>query len=236
VFLQSHALKNLRERIPVAGWSPGLLDFWAYESLRNPNLVQTGPAEWLVVFHVDGIRLGYFTAVEVDGRILVTTFLFLTMRGTPQGMLIRELLGLRADQVEWLRMDSLPYFTRSDVAQDGELRKVLTICGCGHLFDIIEPEAREITLSGKAQETRRHIGLPALRFLRAFSSPNSPDAKDSEEESQKLHPDDLSQHANDNGTDAPNGADDVQAKAMQEAVGHVERATSPSGGWGASRR
>ena len=29
---------------------------------------------------------------------------------------------------------------------------------------------------------------------------------------------------------------DVQAKAVQEAVGHVERAISPSGGWGASPR
>jgi hypothetical protein len=141
-------------------------------SLKNPKLFPTGPKEWLVEFSVIGIRLGYFTAVEIDGRILVTTFLFLTMRNTPEGKRIREMLGLRVDQVEWLRMDTLPFFTQSDAAQDGELRGVLTACGCGHLFDLIGPETREITLPGKAQEIRRHLRLSTLRFIRAFYSPD----------------------------------------------------------------
>jgi hypothetical protein len=205
VFVQSHALRNLRERLPVVGWSHGLLEFWAYRSLKNPKLVPTGPKEWLVEFHVDGIRLGYFTAVEIDGRILITTFLFLTMRNTPEGMRIREALGLRADQVEWLRMDTLPYFTQSDAAQDGELREVLTLCGCGHLFDLIGPDAREITLPGKARETRRHMRLPALRFMRAFSLLDSP-VGETPDLGQEPKPGDHGQ-VNDNGTDTPIPAD-----------------------------
>jgi len=172
VYLQSHALKNLRERVPLAGLN-GLLDLAAYQSLEDPTLVRTGPKEWLVDFRFGDMRLGYFTAVEIEGRILITTFLFLTMRDTPEGKRIREVLGLRAEQVEWLRLDALPYFTQSDVAQDSQLRAVLTECGCGHLFELIGLDAKEIALPGKAKETRLHMREPALRMMRALYSPKS---------------------------------------------------------------
>ena len=160
VFVQSHALNKLRERVPVAIVGTEILDAWASCSLANPVLIQQGPKDWLVEFRVKETRLGYFTAVEIDGRILITTFLFLTMRDTPEGKLIRKRLGLRADEIEWLRADSLPFFTRSDVAEDSELRAILTECGCGHLFELIEPEAREITFHGSARDLRRHLGMP----------------------------------------------------------------------------
>ena len=170
VFVQSHALKKLRERVPVALVDTGALESWAIDSLMRPVLIPRGPKNWLVEFRIRDVRLGYFTAVEIDGRILLTTFLFLTMRDTPEGKLIRERLGLRADEIEWLRADSLPFFTQSDVAQDGELRAILTECGCGHLFDLIEPEAREITFRGAARDLRRHLGMPIPPHLLGFSS------------------------------------------------------------------
>jgi hypothetical protein len=160
VFLQSHALKRLRERVPVALVDTGVLEAWASYSLMRPVVSPQGPKNWLVEFRIKDARLGYFTAVEIDGRTLVTSFLFLTMRDTPEGKLIRERLGLRADEIEWLRADSLPFFTQSDVAQDSDLRAILTECGCGHLFDLIEPEAREITFRGAARDLRRHLGMP----------------------------------------------------------------------------
>jgi hypothetical protein len=126
----------------------------------RPVVIPQGPKNWLVEFRIKDARLGYFTAVGIDGRTLVTSFLFLTMRDTPEGKLIRERLGLRADEIEWLRADSLPFFTQSDVAQDSDLRAILTECGCGHLFDLIEPEAREITFRGAARDLRRHLGMP----------------------------------------------------------------------------
>ena len=160
VFVQSHALKKLRERVPVAIVDTGFLEAWACYSLKRQVLIPQGPKNWLVEFRIKDARLGYFTAVEIDGRILVTSFLTLTMRDTPEGKLLRKRLGLRADEIEWLRADSLPFFTQSDVAEDSELRAILTECGCGHLFDLIEPEAREITLRGAARDLRRHLGLP----------------------------------------------------------------------------
>jgi hypothetical protein len=90
-------------------------------------------------------------------------------------------------------MDTLPYFTQSDVAEDSEIRAILTECGCGHLFDIIEPEAREITLRGRARETRLHLGMPIPDFLPAFCSPVAPDGEESDEETQESDPDDLGQ-------------------------------------------
>ncbi len=212
VFLQSHALRNLRDRIPAPNFVSGLLHFWAYQSFKDPKLIPMGREEWLVEFQVAGIRLGYFTAVKIDGRILATTFLFLTMRGTPEGKRIREILGLRAEQIEWLKMDKLPYFTQSDAAQDAELRAALTACGCGHLFDLIEPGSRVIALPGKAQETRRHMSRRALRSLPAFCYTNSPsyEAPDIGRESKSEH----HQEARDNGTDTQVPADGLRPRKV----------------------
>jgi hypothetical protein len=210
VFVQSHALHNLRQRIPFANGYEAVLEACTWMSLERPTLIPHGPKEWLVEFHIGGKRLGYFTAVEMDGRILITTFLFLTMRGTPEGRRIRQRLGLRAEQIEWLRMDALPYFTQSDAGEDSEIRAVLSECGCGHLFDIIEPEAREITIRGKARETRRHLGLPIPDFLPAFCSPVPPDAEEAGEEGRESDPDDHNQQANDNATDTPVGVDGLR--------------------------
>jgi hypothetical protein len=169
------------------------LDAWAYHCLREPKLIPQGPGNWLVEFRVSGKRLGYFTAVQIEGRILITTFLFLTMRHTPEGRRIRQRLGLRAEQIEWLRMDTLPYFIQSDAAEDSELRAILTECGCGHLFELIEPEAREITLRGKARETRRHLGLPIPDFLPASCLPVAPDDEEPAKQSQESDPEDHNQ-------------------------------------------
>lgn len=155
VYLQSHAIQRLEERLCL---DPSGLTDWVWQSLREPVLLpQTNG--WLVEFRVAQWRLGYFCAEDVGGKILVTTFLFLTNAGTPEGHGLRERTRFRTDEIAWLKMDELSYFLLSDVQNDLELRALFAECGCGHLFEMMKPEARTST-SARANATRRHLQMP----------------------------------------------------------------------------
>lgn len=91
---------------------------------------------------------------------MITTFLFLTMAGTPEGDHLRRRLKLDRDDMNWLGMDTLGYFIRSDVAKDSRLRAIFTDCGCGHLFDLLKPEARVVLREGVAENTRKYLDIP----------------------------------------------------------------------------
>jgi hypothetical protein len=57
-------------------------------------------------------------------------------------------------------MDNLEYFIQSDVQNDEELLALFDECGCGHLFEMMKPEARTATLE-RARATRRHLQMPS---------------------------------------------------------------------------
>jgi hypothetical protein len=165
VYLHQHALERLRQRLPFGELGQATVQDFAWQSLRRPMLIpQRGG--WLVEFNFWQWRLGYFVAEEIDEKILIKSFLFLTMDGTPEGRQLRRRLGMKTDQIAYLRADTLQYFIASDVQHDIDLRRIFTECGCGHLFEMLVPEARTVRLPGTARETRRHLGLPKLPPLR----------------------------------------------------------------------
>jgi hypothetical protein len=50
------------------------------------------------------------------------------------------------------------YFLLSDAQTDADLRRLFVECGCGHLFEMMRPEARSSALR-MAGETRRHLQM-----------------------------------------------------------------------------
>jgi hypothetical protein len=156
VYLQSHAIRRLEERVC---FPPSDLTDWIWQSLRKPVL-RPQRSGWLVEFRVWQWHLGYFCAEETDRGMVLTTFLFLTNAGTPEGNHLRERLRLATDDVAWLKMDNLEYFIQSDVQNDEELLALFDECGCGHLFEMMKPEARTATLE-RARATRRHLQMPS---------------------------------------------------------------------------
>lgn len=154
VYLQSHALQRLRERVCIE--SEGLTD-WVWQSLRKPAFVEYRGRR-LAKFRIAQWHLGYFTFEEVDGKILITTFLFLTNAGTPEGDKLRERTRFATDQITWLQMDRLSYFLMSDVPDDPRLREFFAECGCGHLFEMLRSRDGLVTLR-LARDTRRHLEM-----------------------------------------------------------------------------
>jgi hypothetical protein len=157
VFVQSHVLERLYERVPFERWA---VQDWMWQSLKWPVLFPRGSGNWLAEFRFAGRRLGYFTATEVDAKIVVTTFLFLTMERTPEGDNLRRRLHVVRDDMDWLKMDTLGYFAFSDVGKDPGLRAIFTDCGCGHLLDLLKPGSTIALREGVAADTRKYLDIP----------------------------------------------------------------------------
>jgi hypothetical protein len=165
VFVQSHALKQLRERLDVyayADWA----EHWMHQSLANPKIVsRLSGDQLLVAFEVQEKRLGYLVATAGDGWVGVRTFLFLTMKQTPEGRLLEKRLKMTRDEVEYHRLHELSRFTQTDLKDDPELRRLFSECGCGQLFEIAEDEhaltPTAQTLTPFAAELKQYVGMAA---------------------------------------------------------------------------
>jgi len=159
VYVQSHALRRFEERFGFPEYvNYGIV--WIHESLRSPNLVKhNGGTEWLVEYKMDSKRLGYLVASVEKDIVLVKTFLFLTMRGTPEELKIRTATKTHPRFVEIMKLDDLKSYISSDLRLDSQLRSIFTQCGCGHLFDLGDQLNDGHYDIGRAESVRRYLGM-----------------------------------------------------------------------------
>src|SRR5262249_11951105 len=94
VYFQGHALRQLLERLPIED-AKGIM----WHSLADPQIVDFDGRK-LVACRVGDLRLGYFPIHCFADKVIVVTFLFLTMRGTPEARLLYEKLRLCRRDIE----------------------------------------------------------------------------------------------------------------------------------------
>jgi hypothetical protein len=158
VYVQSHALHRLRERLPVDGCEQ-LLHMELGQSLDSPVLVKHREETLLVEYRVAGYRFGYLTARRLEDKIIITSFLFVTMEGTPEADALRRKLRLRRPDIEFHQLDRLETFLTTDLREDATLVALLTECGCGHLITLSREIFAELRGQGFAQDLRRYLGM-----------------------------------------------------------------------------
>jgi hypothetical protein len=159
VFLQSHALRRLRERlasslIPEVAVHLGLMC-----SVAELTVVERQGDRYLIAFHVRGTRVGYLPARLVQDRLVITSFLLLTMEGTPEGRRLREKLRLTRRDIEYGGLDRLETFLTPDVLGDRDLVRVLEECGCGSLLTLAREGFPHTAVVGHAEELKRFLGI-----------------------------------------------------------------------------
>jgi hypothetical protein len=157
LYVQSHAIKNLHERMPIG--DDGLVHDAMWQSLSSANVTRNHRGEYLIEYRFADHKLGYFVAEVVDQSILVTTFLFLTMQGTPEAVSLFDRLRLRRPDIEQLGLDSLANYLFTDLQKDSELVAMLEACGCGHLVKLAEPGTQLDWQSGYARDVRKYLGM-----------------------------------------------------------------------------
>ena len=157
LYVQSHAIRNLHERMPIG--DDGLVHDAMWHSFDSPKVTQNRRGEYLIEYRFLNHKLGYFVAEVVEQSILVTTFLFLTMQGTPEATLLFDRLRLRRPDIEQLGLDSLGNYLFTDLPKDTELVSMLEACGCGHLVKLSIPEIQADRQSGFARDVRKYLGM-----------------------------------------------------------------------------
>jgi hypothetical protein len=166
VFVQSHALKQLRDRLDVYAYADWV-EHWMHQSLVAPKIVSRLPGgELLVAFEVQEKRLGYLVVTAGDGCVAVRTFLFLTMKQTPEGRLLERRLKMTRDEIEYHKLHELSRFTQTDLKDDVELRRLFSECGCGQLFELAEDEHAMLPTAARtvipfAAELKQYVGVAA---------------------------------------------------------------------------
>lgn len=163
VYVQSHALDKLYKREARALFIEGgewLVHDYLWDSLRKMRIhpIPAQPKKVLVEYWLCAHKIGYLVAQLVDDAVLIETFLFLTMDGTPEGDLLKAKLKLRRSDKQQLELDRIGTFLLSDIQSDSELVELLSECGCGHLFRIWkDPIYRKELLKGYAEDMRKYL-------------------------------------------------------------------------------
>jgi hypothetical protein len=165
IYVQSHALRQLRARVNLPAAAP-YLEAWLADSLAKPRIVERQGPNLLVEYRIHEHRLGYLIATPLSnesgpgGLVVVRTFKFLTMEHSPESRLLHKKLRLTRRDVDWLGLHDLAAFTRTDLRDDPVLRPLLEACGCGHLFAMEDhdyaPQSKPL-----AGEVRRYLRLAA---------------------------------------------------------------------------
>jgi hypothetical protein len=166
VYAQSHVLDNLYRKearalfIEDGEWMAHD-DLW--QSLRTPKItLMTDRDMFLVEYRLGGHKLGYLVAQTLDDIVLIRSFLFLTMDGTPESdMLWKKRRLCRADKEE-LGLDRIDTFLHTDIQFNPKLVSLLEECGCGHLFKILKEPPCERTVAGYAGNMLKYLRLDGI--------------------------------------------------------------------------
>jgi hypothetical protein len=163
VYVQSHTLENLcgrNCRLPNIAGGEAVLHDWLWYSLKNPKLTPMirSPGKFLVTYFLYGHKLGYLVARRLECVVLIESFLFLTMDGTPEGSALWAELQLCRRDKEHLDLDKFETFLTTDIQFDPELVAIFEKCGCGHLFRLLKDPRQYPIRPGYAQELRRYLG------------------------------------------------------------------------------
>ena len=159
VFVQSHALQRLEERID--GVETGLLHFSLFFSLQQPKAINDGQGNILIEYRIFNVKAGYLVADIKDGRVVIRTFLFVTNNGTPEGKRLEEVFGLGKLDKQYLSLDKLSTFMAADVAGNAGLQELFQQAGCECLWDLKEKVGPLCTAGGQtpAALLEQYLGL-----------------------------------------------------------------------------
>jgi hypothetical protein len=160
VFIQSHLLMQLETRLKADSlFKKWYLHDCLWYSLKFPDIIAGNHGQTLASYFIDGKKAGYLPVTVENGRVVVDTFLFLTMDGTPESKRLYDKLKIQRKDREFIGWDSIETFLLSDLREDGCLRKILADCGCGHLFDLAQGGVLPHLIRGSAEQARKYLNL-----------------------------------------------------------------------------
>ncbi|MBI5090936.1 MAG: hypothetical protein HZB26_00665 [Candidatus Hydrogenedentes bacterium] len=174
VYIQEHALTRLCERFRID--QPIVADFvlgLAVRALLTPEVIRNPNGEYLVKVGADETIPGYFAASLVEEKVVLRTFLSPTMQGTPEAELLRQKLGLKREDIEYLHLDDPWTLLYGDLREDKDVASILKECGLGGFIELSQalkgsgPERNVANTLKNYIGKQRFVDVPAKRSFTA---------------------------------------------------------------------
>lgn len=158
VYISPHAISRFDERLPIDCGDYSLHNL-ILEGLRSPRPIAGRDGAWLIPVEPVMGRIGYLVAQVLPDYVLIKTFLFLTMRGTPESERLMTGLGVFRADVERFELDRCKTWIDSDITQDPLIRRVLSNCGCGHLLTFLADDRHVPWLHRHGEQLKQTLAL-----------------------------------------------------------------------------
>ena len=140
IYIQSHALLRIKERIDIfpASWR----NYYAMSPLLYMHKVAFEEKSQRPMFecYYNDVLFGYYPFVVQKNRLFVLSFLPILSPDTPKGAIIVKKFKLRKQDLAFLGMDKLSFFFTVDFSQIPVLRDALLDVGLAPLLNFNSPD------------------------------------------------------------------------------------------------
>lgn len=135
LYIQSHALNRLRERLDIIDEHSlnyylmlRTYDIKAFECYKGYLLLP------LITFFE--AKVGYLAANVIGDKLVFRTFLFVTHNCTPEGDKLKEVSGLQKSDIKYWQIDRLSTIVSANVETNPSLHNLLKEAGIDNLLDL----------------------------------------------------------------------------------------------------
>jgi hypothetical protein len=134
IYIQSHALQRVKERVDI--FPAHKRNFYVMDSLLYMHRVVTDSSgrAMFECYHNDTL-FGYYPFIVQKNKLFVLTFLPAISPGTPKGEFLVKRFGIQKEDMSYLGMDKLSFFFTVDFSQIPVLYEALLEAGFGPLFN-----------------------------------------------------------------------------------------------------
>jgi hypothetical protein len=136
VYIQQHAMIRMMERTGIN--IPGYCAITMQITFVDPIILPVANNRFLIEYHLEGLKIGYFLAELKDGILVIRTFLFLTNSGTPEGDKLAKLTRLQKEDRKYLAIDNLRSLANSDMLENETLCRLFREAGCESILQLCE--------------------------------------------------------------------------------------------------
>ena len=127
IYIQSHVLHRFKERMDE--FDPFFQNLLIQHTFTNGIKIANFDNQILVRCIIEETTAGYFTFFLQGNDIVINTFIPLTSPNTPEGKRLHELLSLSKEEISYLGMDKISFFTKVDFEQIPRLKAAITEAG-----------------------------------------------------------------------------------------------------------
>ena len=138
VYIQSHALRRLSERLDLLDESTIYYSIW--ENTSKLKGFEFYKNYILIPYRLHKCKVGYLAANVIDDILVIRTFLFITHSTTPEGDRLKEISGLGREDISYWKIDRLSTFINIDTERYPKLTALFVEAGLEEIFDLKEKE------------------------------------------------------------------------------------------------